>query len=96
MEQFALAVIGSGSGNVVIPHDRSGGKVALIEAGAFGGTCLNRGCIPTKMLVYTADVAMQVRRASEFGLAATLEEVDWTAIRDRVMTRVHKILACRP
>ena len=91
MEQFALAVIGSGSGNVVIPHDRSGGKVALIEAGAFGGTCLNRGCIPTKMLVYTADVAMQVRRASEFGLAATLEEVDWTAIRDRVMTRVHKI-----
>ena len=91
MEQFALAVIGSGSGNVVIPHDRSGGKVALIEAGAFGGTCLNRGCIPTKMLVYTADLAMQVRRASEFGLAATLEEVDWTAIRDRVMTRVDEI-----
>ncbi len=91
MEEFALAVIGSGSGNVVVPHDISGAKVALIEAGAFGGTCLNRGCIPTKMLVYTADVAMQVRRASQFGLPATLEEVDWTAIRDRIMTRVHKI-----
>jgi mycothione reductase len=88
VQRFALAVIGSGSGTVVIPDDVSGGGVALIEAGAFGGTCLNRGCIPTKMFVYTADLAMQVRRASQFGLEATLEGVDWPAIRDRIISRV--------
>ena len=89
MEKYALAVIGSGSGNVVVPDDVGvGGKVVLIESGAFGGTCINRGCIPTKMFVYTADLAMQVRGASQFGLAATLEGVDWPAIRDRIITRV--------
>jgi mycothione reductase len=89
MQRFALAVIGSGSGNVVIPDD-VGGRVALIEAAEFGGTCINRGCIPSKMFVYTADVAMQVRRASQFGLEATLERVDWPAIRDRIIGRVEK------
>jgi mycothione reductase len=89
VEKYALAVIGSGSGNVVVPDDVGvGDKVVLIESGAFGGTCINRGCIPTKMFVYTADLAMQVRRASQFGLAATLERVDWPAIRDRIITRV--------
>ena len=83
MDQFALAVIGSGSGNAVIPEHIDGYKVALIEANAFGGTCINRGCIPTKMFVYTADVAMQIRRSEAFGLTATLEAVDWLPIRDR-------------
>jgi mycothione reductase len=88
VDKFALAVIGSGSGNVLVPDEVGGGKVALIESGAFGGTCINRGCIPTKMFVYTADLARQVRGASQFGLAATLERVDWPAIRDRIITRV--------
>ena len=57
----------------------------------FGGTCINRGCIPTKMFVYTADLAMQIRRAAQFGLAATLEGVDWPAIRDRIIARVDEI-----
>jgi mycothione reductase len=89
VEKFALAVIGSGSGNVVVPDDVGvPGKVALIESGAFGGTCINRGCIPTKMFAYTADLAMQVRKAPQFGLAATLERVDWPPIRDRIITLV--------
>jgi mycothione reductase len=66
VEHFALAVIGSGSGNVVIPDYRDGRRAALIEARTFGGTCINRGCIPSKMFVHTADVALNVRRASEF------------------------------
>ncbi|HEY5274414.1 MAG TPA: mycothione reductase [Acidimicrobiales bacterium] len=90
MEQFDLAVIGAGSGGVVIPDDFDRRRVALIEAGSFGGTCLNRGCIPTKMFVYTADLAMQARRASEFGLRAPLEGVDWPAIRDRIIARVEE------
>jgi mycothione reductase len=90
VEQFALAVIGSGSGNVVIPDGIANGKVALIECGPFGGTCINRGCIPTKMFGYTADVAMQIRRAAPFGLTSTLEKVDWPAIRDRIFARVEE------
>ena len=70
MKHFALAVIGSGSGNVVIPEYRDGRKTALIESGSIGGTCVNRGCIPSKMFGYTADVAMYVRRAPQFGIRA--------------------------
>ena len=88
MQRFALAVIGSGSGNVVIPDAMSESEVALIESGSFGGTCVNRGCIPSKMFVYTADLAMLVREASQFGLSAPLEGVDWPSIRDRVFSRV--------
>jgi mycothione reductase len=88
VQHFSLAVIGSGSGNVVVPEDREAGPVALIESGAFGGTCINRGCIPSKILVYTADVAAGVRAAPEFGIGASVTEVDWPAIRDRAFARV--------
>ena len=87
-ERFDLAVIGSGSGGVVIPEHLAGRKAALIESGAFGGTCVNRGCIPSKMFVHTADVAMSVRRAPTFGIRAEIEAVDWTAIRNRVLMRI--------
>jgi mycothione reductase len=87
MEHFDLVVIGSGSGNVVVPEG-SDRRVALIEAATFRGTCVNRGCIPTKMFAYTAELAMQVRRGSQFGLRARLDGVDWPAIRDRVAARI--------
>jgi mycothione reductase len=84
VRHFSLVIIGSGSGNVVVPAK---GAVALIESGAFGGTCINRGCIPSKMLIYTADVTSQVRHAPEFGIQAQVTGVDWPAIRDRVFTK---------
>jgi mycothione reductase len=87
MPHFSLVIIGSGSGNVVVPHDRAQGPVALIESGAFGGTCINRGCIPSKILIQTAQVADQVRHAPEFGIEARLTGVDWPAIRDRTFSR---------
>ncbi|MDQ2812826.1 MAG: mycothione reductase [Actinomycetota bacterium] len=93
MQNFSLAIIGSGSGNVVVPDDPAQGPVAVIESGAFGGTCINRGCIPSKILVYTAEVAAQVRHAPEFGLGAVLTEVDWPAIRDRTFARVDRTSA---
>ena len=93
MQHFSLAVIGSGSGNVVVPNDRRAGPVAIIESGAFGGTCLNRGCIPSKILVYTADVAAGVRAAPGFGIGAAVTEVDWPAIRDRTFARVDQTSA---
>ena len=63
------------------------------KSGAFGGTCINRGCVPSKILVHTADVAAQVRRASDFGIGAEVTGVDWRAIRDRTFTQVEQISA---
>ena len=54
MRHVGLAVIGSGSGNLAIPDDIGESEVALIRCDSFGGTCVNRGCIPLKMFVYTA------------------------------------------
>ena len=56
-EHFDLIVIGSGSGNSLITDDWIGRRVAVVEAGTFGGTCLNVGCIPTKMYAYPAALA---------------------------------------
>ena len=51
MAHFSLVIIGSGSGNLVVPEGGDQGPVALIESGAFGGLCINRGCIPSKILI---------------------------------------------
>lgn len=83
MRRFALAVMGSGSGNVLIP-EHPDGPVAIIEHGTFGGTCINRGCIPSKMLLRAADVASGAAHAGTFGVGVTVTGVDWPAIRDRV------------
>jgi mycothione reductase len=96
VQHFSLAVIGSGSGNIVVPGVRSQGSqepVAVIEAGAFGGTCINRGCIPSKILVYTAEIADGVRHAPEFGIGAEVTKVDWPAIRDRTFERIDHVSA---
>jgi mycothione reductase len=93
VEHFSLAIIGSGSGNVLVPDDDAQGPVALIEAGAFGGTCLNRGCIPSKILVHTADVAVQARAASDFGIDSRVTGVDWPSIRDRTFSKIDRVSA---
>ena len=91
MPHFSLVVIGSGSGNIVASEHPAGGSVALIESGAFGGTCINRGCIPSKILIHTADLAAQIRRSTEFGIHAGLTGVDWPAIRDRTFNRTDRV-----
>jgi mycothione reductase len=60
----------------------------VVESDRFGGTCLNRGCIPSKMLVHTADVAQAVRHAGRFGIGARWAGADCPAIRDRVFGRI--------
>jgi mycothione reductase len=93
VQHFSLAIIGSGSGNVLVPEDDALGPVALIESGAFGGTCLNRGCIPSKILVHTADVAREVRGAAGFGISAEVTGVDWRSIRDRTFAQTDRVSA---
>lgn len=91
MADYDLIVIGSGSGNSLVTPDFRDKKVAVIERGIFGGTCLNVGCIPTKMFVYAAEVATTVRDAARFGVDARLDGVRWRDIRDRVFGRIDPI-----
>jgi mycothione reductase len=86
-----LIVIGSGSGNSFLDARFDHLDAALIEHGTFGGTCLNVGCIPTKMLVHPADVARAVARAGHLGIDATVDKVRWTDLRDRVYGRIDPI-----
>ena len=57
VRHFDLVIIGTGSGNSILDERFATWDVAIVEKGASGGTCLNVGCIPTKMFVHTADVA---------------------------------------
>ncbi|MDR0959675.1 MAG: mycothione reductase [Propionibacteriaceae bacterium] len=92
MEKFDIIVIGAGSGNMLVGDGFEGLKVALIDEGRpFGGTCLNRGCIPTKMLAHTGAVAEEIRHASRFGLGKPVVKPDWSAIHDRVFDRIDPI-----
>jgi mycothione reductase len=88
-----LVIIGSGSGNSILDSRFDGQDVALVEHGVFGGTCLNVGCIPTKMYVYASDVAQTVREAGRYGIDAGIDKVRWSDIRDRVFGRIDPISA---
>ena len=91
MEHFDIAVIGTGSGNSILDERYSDKRIAICEQGTFGGTCLNVGCIPTKMFVYAAEVAETVRDAARFGVDATVDKVRWNDIVSRVFGRIDPI-----
>ncbi len=93
VRDFDLAIIGTGSGNSLVTPDFDTSKVAVIESGTFGGTCLNVGCIPTKMFVYAAEVANTVRQASRYGVDAHIDNIRWPDIRDRIFGRIDPISA---
>ena len=88
MEHFDIAIIGTGSGNSVLDERYATKKVAICEQGVFGGTCLNVGCIPTKMFVYAAEVAATVRDAARYGVDARIDGVRWSDIVSRVFGRI--------
>jgi mycothione reductase len=89
-ERFDLIIIGTGSGNA-IPEYLDDWKIAIVERDVFGGTCINRGCIPSKMFVLPADVAEDARHSARLGLDITVNGSDWNAIRDRVFGRIDPI-----
>src|ERR1700704_4630509 len=93
MAHFDIATIGTGSGNSTLDERHAGKRVAICEQGVFGGTCLNVGCIPTKMFVYAADVAATPSYSSRFGVDEELRGVRWRDIRDRVFGRIDPIAA---
>jgi mycothione reductase len=91
METYDLAIIGTGSGNSILDERYAGKRVAICEQGTFGGTCLNVGCIPTKMFVYAAEVAETIRAAARYGIDARIDRVRWEDIVSRVFGRIDPI-----
>lgn len=82
---FDYIIIGSGSGNSFPTPEFDDASIAIIDkAPRFGGTCLNSGCIPTKMYVVAADTARAAANSERLGIHATFEGADWPAIVDRV------------
>ncbi|MFO8052249.1 MAG: dihydrolipoyl dehydrogenase [Thermoplasmatota archaeon] len=89
MKEYDLIVIGSGAGmNVASDAHSQGMNVAVIENGPVGGTCLNRGCIPSKIMLYPADVVEIIREAGKVGVEADVKKVDFKLI----MKRMHDLV----
>jgi mycothione reductase len=88
MAHFDIAIIGTGSGNSILDERHAAKRVAICEQGAFGGTCLNVGCIPTKMFVYAAEVAQSARESAQYGVDAHVDAVRWDDIVSRVFGRI--------
>ena len=85
MAMYDIGIIGGGPGGYVaaIKAAQLGGSVCLIEKGEWGGTCLNRGCIPTKTLFAVANLATQVQEASAFGIHISGEAtIDYAQVLD--------------
>ena len=89
MKKYDLIVVGSGAGmNVAARAVGHGMKVALVDRGPLGGVCLNRGCIPSKVMLYPADVIRMAEEAKAIGVHVKVENVDF----DLIMKRLWKIV----
>ncbi|MEY3614377.1 MAG: dihydrolipoyl dehydrogenase [Actinomycetota bacterium] len=92
---FDLVILGSGSGGyaAALRSAQLGMSVALIERDKLGGTCLHRGCIPTKALLHSAEVADVTRESAMFGVNATFQSIDMTQVnkyRDSIIDKLYK------
>jgi dihydrolipoamide dehydrogenase len=92
---FDVVILGGGSGGYAcaLRAAQLGLNVALIEKDKIGGTCLHRGCIPTKALLHAGEIADQTRDSDQFGIKASLEGIDMTAVnsyKDGVVNRLYK------
>jgi len=93
MPHFDLVIIGTGSGNSIPGPEFESWNIAIVEDALFGGTCLNVGCIPTKMFVHPAELADASRRGVDLGVRSHLDAVDWPGMRDRIFGRIDAIEA---
>nr|WP_090274603.1 mycothione reductase [Mycolicibacterium komanii]CRL67536.1 mycothione reductase [Mycolicibacterium komanii] len=93
MTHFDIAIIGTGSGNSILDECYIDKKIAICEKNVFGGTCLNVGCIPTKMFVYAAGIADNVRDAARYGIDAHIDTVRWPDIVSRIFGRIDPLAA---
>ncbi|NUP34274.1 MAG: dihydrolipoyl dehydrogenase [Streptomycetaceae bacterium] len=92
---FDVVILGGGSGGYAcaLRAAELGMRVALIEKGKLGGTCLHQGCIPTKALLHAGEVADQTRESAQFGVKSVFEGIDIAAVhkyKDGVVSRLFK------
>src|SRR6185503_11930978 len=82
-KKFDLIVIGGGSGGIAMANRAAsyGAKVALVEAGRLGGTCVNVGCVPKKIMWNAAAIAQVFHEAGNYGFTAKVERFDWPVLR---------------
>jgi mycothione reductase len=93
MKEYNLVVIGTGSGlNIASAamEKNPDWKVAIIDKDEAGGICLTRGCIPSKILLYSAEVVRGIQRAEDFGIRATLDRVDFQKVMNRMRNLIHE------
>jgi mycothione reductase len=91
MKEFDLIVVGSGAGLLVLEAGlQAGWSCALVESGPIGGTCLNRGCIPTKILAAPADLLRAVQAGRRIGLTVRDEAIDWEILSSRMWAKIDK------
>lgn len=92
-EHFDIIIIGTGSGNSLPSDDFADKKIAICEEWTFGGTCLNRGCIPTKMFVFPADQAEAAATNERLGIDTQYNGVSWSEIVDRIFAQRIDLIA---
>ena len=95
MASYDLVILGAGSGGyaAALRGSQLGLKVALIERDVLGGTCLHRGCIPTKALLHAGEIADNVRESASFGVKSNLLGIDMPEVnkyKDGVVGRLYK------
>jgi dihydrolipoamide dehydrogenase len=91
MKEYDVIVIGSGAGSHIVDqalvHQK---KVALVDKGPPGGTCLNVGCIPSKMLIFPADRIVEIQHARKLGIQAEIQRIDFEEIMQRTREYVRR------
>ncbi|KYK23919.1 hypothetical protein AYK25_00690 [Thermoplasmatales archaeon SM1-50] len=91
MKKYDVIVVGSGSGGGIVDAALSHGmKAAWVDKGPLGGTCLNVGCIPSKMVIHPADRIMEILEAKKLGIKAEIKEIDFQAIMKRVQRPIQE------
>ena len=98
MREFDLVVVGGGSGGLAAAQRAAehGARVALIESGRLGGTCVNRGCVPKKIMWHAAELARQLGDSREYGFELSLKGHDWPELvrrRENYIRRLNGIYA---
>lgn len=91
MKTYDVIVVGSGSGGEIVDAAISHGmKVAWVDKGPLGGTCLNVGCIPSKMIIHPADRIMEILEAKKLGITVEITHIDFQAIMQRVQRPIQE------
>lgn len=93
MKEYDLIAIGTGSAMSIVDamiQENSGMKVAVIDKDDPGGICLTRGCIPSKILLYPAELVRTTQRVGKFGIEIDVKKIDFEKIMERMRTLIHK------